>query len=224
MYLRGERMQKRIILSRLFIVVLVMIAVHKYIADSSFADKYVAFADETVSTGSNIVCQIDGNIDNSYADMVEVELNMIPTELRTEFVESGYHIYVTEENLAKEYYGGGRYDRIFGVIFYDKDLILISGYEYAIKEATVHEFGHWFDQYLGYASSSRDFAMIYSSERPRFSKAFYGRCSTQEIQEYFAEAFYVYIKAPQLLRQVAPQTYAYMNYHVQLVIVNEEKI
>lgn len=217
-------MQKRVNLFKFCLIAFIVISVHKYIADSPFAKTYVAFADETVSSGSNIVCQIEGNVDNSYADMVEAELNLIPKELRTEFVESGYHIYVTDENLAKEYYGGGRYDRIYGVIFFDKDLILISGNEYSIKEATVHEFGHWFDQYLGYASNSRDFTMIYSSERARFSNAIRGRCSTQEIKEYFAEAFYVYIKAPQLLRQVAPQTYAYMNYYVQLVIMNEEKI
>lgn len=217
-------MQKRVILSRFIFIVLFMAVIQKYIANSSFADKYVAFADETVSTGSNIVCQIDGDVDNSYADMVEAELNLIPAELRTEYVESGYHIYVTDENLAKEYYSGSDCRKIYGVIFYDSDLILISGQEQAIKQATVHEFGHWFDEYLGFASSSRDFAMIHECEQPRFMMASNSRVSTLDIREYFAEAFYSYIKAPQSLRRVAPRTYAYMNYYVQLVIMNEENL
>lgn len=64
-------MQKRVNLLKFCLIAFIAISVHKYIADSPFAKTYVAFADETVSTGSNIVCQIEGNVDNSYADMVE---------------------------------------------------------------------------------------------------------------------------------------------------------
>ena len=210
-------MQKHIILSRLLTVVLVMVVVQKYIADSSFADKYVVFVDETVSYGSNIVCQIDGNIDNAYADMVEHELNYVPSSLRRKFVEDGWHIYVTSENLTEEY-AKSKDDNIRGLTFYDKDLILMSADDKAIKIATVHEFGHWFDEYVGYASTSREFAVIHSNEKTSFMKMFVGRCSVEEPAEYFAEAFYFYMKAPAHLKKAAPQTYTYIDYYVLAVM------
>ena len=193
--------------------------VDRYIAfeDSSFADRYIAYEDSKVSCGSKIVCQIDGNIDNAYADMVEHELIYIPSSLRRKFVEDGWHIYVTNENLTEEY-AKSKDANILGVTFYPKDLILVSANDNAIKEATVHEFGHWFDEYVGYPSTSKEFAAIHSNEKSIFMHTFRGRCSVEEAKEYFAEAFYFYIKAPNYLKKAAPQTYAYINYYVLAVM------
>ena len=199
------------------IIVICAIFMYRHSEASAFANTYIAYEDEKVSYGDNIVCQIDGNIDSKYADMVEAELNWIPSSLRAKFVESGWHIYVTDENLAKNYFGDANAD-IYGCTFYTKDLILMSDTELAIKKATIHEFGHWFDDYLGYVSSSRDFAMIHSSEKISFLRMINWSYNVDTTSEYFAQAFNYYIKYPACLKNAAPQTYAYINYYVQAVV------
>ena len=204
-------------LSSICIIVICAIFMYRHSEASVFADTYIAHEDEKVSYGNNIVCQIDGNIDSKYADMVEAELNWIPSSLRSKFVESGWHIYVTDENLARNYYGDSK-AKIFGSTFYTKDLILMSDSELAIKAATIHEFGHWLDDYLGYASSSRDFTAIHSSEKISFLRMINWSYNVDTASEYFAQAFNYYIKYPACLKKAAPQTYAYIDYYVQAVM------
>ena len=163
-----------------------------HIESAGFAQSYTAKEDVVVSYGSNIECQIDGNVHNMYADMVESELERIPAALRSKFVEDGWHIYVTDENLAHEYYRG-QYTFVYGSTFYKKDLILMYANEKAIKDATVHEFGHWLDDYLGDVSETKKFKAIYKEEREAFMNEFY-RNNDTGVREYFAEAFYNYIK------------------------------
>ena len=202
----------------LFSIVFVLFTVFykSYEDGEGFATSYVAKADTVVSTGSNIVCQIDGDVDESYADMVEAELSLIPAGLRAKFVESGWHIYVTDENLAKLYYNDNS-SIIYGSTFYDKGIILMYSKEIAIKEATIHEVGHWFDNYLGTISAKATFTAVYNQESSNFFKTTTRRPGTSA-SEFFAEAFYFYIKVPNKLKNVAPKTYAFMEYYVGMTM------
>lgn len=194
----------------LFSIVLVIFAFiyRANVGDVGFASSYTAKADMVVSSGSTIKCQIDGNVDEKFATMVENELNSIPANLRAKFIKDGWHIYVTNENLAKLYYGD-EYAIVYGSTFYDKGLILMYGNSTAIAKATIHEFGHWFDDELGTISETYTFNKIYKAEKNAFESVFY-RGIQLDNREYFAEAFYFYIKNPTQLKNTAPQTYNFM--------------
>lgn len=172
--------------------------------DFSFATYYQSKADVTASE-EEIVCQKDGIISDELCKIAETELNKIPTSFKEEFLKSGWHIYITDENLAKEYFNG-EHTKVHGCTFYEKRLILIENNENAVKTATIHEFGHWADNYYGNISKTQEFKNIYKQEYLEFEQVFLRDCK-MDITEYFAEGFYYYVKNPDALKKIAPKTY-----------------
>ena len=180
-----------------------MIAVN---TDHPFAAIYSAKADVVVSKGSNIKCQTDGIVPNELVTFAEKELSLIPEGFRRAFVEDGWHIYITTENLSEVYFNG-EHTEVYGCTFYEKELILMANNKKAIETATVHEFGHWVDHYFGDISRTDEFTIIYEKEHRVFLDYFARNCK-MDITEYFAESFYHYVKHPEQLKNVAPATYA----------------
>lgn len=178
------------------------------LSNSSFATTYIAKADVVVSYGDTIKCQTNGDVDEQIVEMVEAELNKIPSKIREKFVQSGWHIYVTDESLAKAYYNG-IHKTVYGVTFYEKKLILIDNSLEAASTATIHEVGHWFDNYFGNISNTKEFNAIYNKENEKFLNTFSRGCK-MDIGEYFAESFYRYIVSPDAMKKVAPETYLFI--------------
>lgn len=196
------------------IAVFVFSFIYKYSITENipFAASYEVQADVTVSKENTIYCQRDG-ADKNAALLVEQELMLIPETVRELFIENGWHIYVTDENLADVYFKG-EYSKVYGCTFYEKKLILMSDDETAITTATIHEMGHFFDYINGSLSNTKEFYALYEKECSNFEVAFDRDCKVLDTKEYFAECFYHYVKNPHILKEAAPETYSFIHYYV----------
>ena len=104
--------------------------------------------------------EIKGNVDSYYLSLLNKELNKLPSNVLNKFVNSGWHIYVTNENIAKTVFNG-QYSSVQGVTIYRDKTILISAKESCIRESTIHEFGHFIDYTYNFSSNSIAFKNIY---------------------------------------------------------------
>lgn len=148
-----------------------------------------------------------GNISIENLNLLNSELNKLPKSLLNTFVNSGWNIYVTDEDINNNYFGG-RFYKVQGATVYTEKNILITNTEKSIKEATIHEFGHFVDYNFDVTSDDEEFHRIYNEEIYEFM----GRISNTECvsneKEYFAESFYyMYIDSS----KVMPQTYNYLS-------------
>ena len=125
-------------------------------------------------------------------------LNKLPKYLLEAFVNKGWHIYVTDENIAKTYFGG-KYSSVQGVTIYTDKVILIEKRSTAIKESTIHEFGHFVDYATGFDSDSRYFMSVFDEEASIFKSKITNSSCVRDEQELFAEGFYYLFKNPDVV-------------------------
>lgn len=117
------------------------------------------------------------------------ELNRVPKKLLTIFTKEGWTISVTGENLAKTHFNG-KYSSVQGLTNYNEKYILIENRDNAINESTIHEFGHFLDYYLNFASSTEEFRNIYNDEVEKFKSNISNSGCVRNEREFFAETFY----------------------------------
>ena len=180
----------------------------QYLGIGSFVNYYIPQLDEIVSEGSDIRCQVTDEAYEGLALAVERELCKLPSSVREALVKSGWHIYITGEDLATTYYNSSP-GSIYGSTFYNKKIIVMQADYLAIQTATIHEVGHWLDRYSGNLSSSKEFAKVYDAERYTFMSYFKRSCVLDNKKEYFAEAFNLYIESPRKMQLIMPITYAF---------------
>ena len=123
-----------------------------------------------------------GNVDISYLNQLNTELNKLPSSLLNAFKRKGWHIYITDENIAKTYFGN-KYSSVQGVTIYKDKVILIEARSVAIKESTIHEFGHF----------------VYKEETDTFKSRISNSTCVRDEQELFAESFFYYFKDPSVI-------------------------
>lgn len=139
-----------------------------------------------------------GNVDISYLNQLNSELNKLPSSLLNAFKRKGWHIYVTDENIAKTYFGS-KYSSVQGVTIYKDKVILIEARSVAIKESTIHEFGHFVDYATGFNTNSRYFMSVYKEEADTFKSRISNSTCVRDEQELFAESFFYYFKDPSVI-------------------------
>lgn len=91
-------------------------------------------------------------------------------------------------------------------------MIYIEAKESKFRRAIVHEIGHAFDDYLGNVSLSDEFWGIYEAEKDSFKVTGYltdGHFKDNS-QEFFAEAFQMYVYDSGTLQSSAPKTYDFI--------------
>lgn len=126
-------------------------------------------------------------------NLLNTELNKLPRNVTDKFVKSGWHIYVTDENLSEKYFAN-KYNKVQGLTNYDKKTILIANNQRYIKESTIHEVGHFIDYYYGYISYEDDWIKIYNEEKDSFKKNITNSSCVRNSREFFAETvYYIYI-------------------------------
>lgn len=182
----------------------------RYLGIGGFVNYYIPQIDEVVSYGSDIQCQVIDEVYEGLAIAVERELYKLPSSLREAFVTSGWHIYITGEDLATTYYNSSL-GSIYGSTFYNKKIIVMQADYLAIQTATIHEVGHWFDRNFGNISSSKEFVRVYEAERYAFMCYFKRDCKMDDKKEYFDETFNLYIESPGKMQLIMPITYAFFN-------------
>ena len=151
--------------------------------------------------------EIKGNVDQRYLNLLNTELNKLPSKALTRFKNSGWHIYVTDENIAKTVFNG-KYKSVQGVTLYSDKTILIEARDVAIKESTIHEFGHFIDYMKDFTSDSKEFKKIYAEEVNIFKSGIVNSSCVRDEQEFFAETLYYIYKNPSKCTEKAS---AYVN-------------
>lgn len=155
-----------------------------------------------------VVC--DKNTNKCKLDYANRYWNKIPAKIRKEFVENGWKIILTDKDLSEEFFDGTE-EKLCGVALYEIKTIYIENRDSAIKHGLVHEVGHVYDYLYLFPSQNEEFERIYNTEKDKFVE--YGveeSTSTDDISEYFAEAFAQSIMYPESCKKNQPKTYEYV--------------
>lgn len=145
----------------------------------------------------NIV-QTIGNVEQKYVIRTEKQLLNVPPDIVNLFIQNGFTISVTDEDIAKKYYsdveeGKEKITKVRATFsFNGKYLILENREDDSVMEGVVeHEFGHYLDKLKGEPSQTDEFKEIYLEEKETFksriSKINAGSVTNEK--EFFAEIF-----------------------------------
>lgn len=134
-----------------------------------------------------------GNISSEAVSKANKQLSMIPQSALDSFVNNGWHIYLTDENIAQTMFDG-QYSSVQGGTLYLEKIIKIENRDKAIKNSIIHEFGHYVYWTSGY---------FYNEKYQQLLNAFntdVGNASLMNIsyglnspEEFYAEVFWKYI-------------------------------
>ena len=158
------------------------------------------------------IIEADGDVDQSFVDVANDSIDCLPEDLLSEFVSSGWRIYVTGMDIDSVLFGG-KWGSVMGCTDYDTMTIYIEDRDVAVKEAPVHEIGHWFDYMHGRISQTSEFSTIYEEETSAFYEAF-DYYSHYEQEELWAECFWKYFTDQETLSAYCPKTFSYINRYV----------
>lgn len=163
----------------------------------------------------NNYISINGFAYKKEIDTLQDELDSLPDWVLKEYVSEGNTIILNSKPIKSDPNNQlgdeiGSYQHIvtYRVIYLNSNID-------NIKNAALHEFGHFLDDYYGTFSDSEKFIKCYDLEKKQFLKIdnFNYNISTQS--EYFAECFLKYIKQPKKLKKYCPQTYEIMEYLIK---------
>lgn len=113
---------------------------------------------------------------------------MLPDSIRESFEADEFRILITKRNLKDTYYFGDEDGFVYGVFSYEQKMICLYGTDTALKNAVLHEFGHYLDWKTGFPSGTDEFKMICEAENtladtnPHLNKPI----------EFFAEVFRIH--------------------------------
>lgn len=147
--------------------------------------------------------------DEQYTILAEV-LVSVPQPILDKMYADGWGIAITDENLSDKYFNG-IYRSVMAVTDSRIKTIWIANTERAIRNATIHEIGHYIEYSKAYPNSSQEFQAIFNAEKDKFvvvgGSARQARGSDLE---YFAEAFQETLLHPDSMLENTPMTYQYM--------------
>ncbi|MCQ2571191.1 MAG: hypothetical protein MJ154_03015 [Candidatus Saccharibacteria bacterium] len=147
-----------------------------------------ARAPQNILTVPGIGKAING-ANNTDLSKLNTQLNRVNSNLLSRFTSSGWSVYVTGENIAQTHFGG-KYSSVQGVTDYNHRAIYIEKRDVAIRESTIHEFGHFLDYSNRFISNKAEFMAIYNEEVAQFKRNISNPGCVRDPQEFFAETFY----------------------------------
>ena len=153
--------------------------------------------------------------DETYSDY-SLEILNFPKEQIEKFKKMNLKIFITKDNIRekiKNEYGLDTGIEVSGAFISNHNVLYVMG-EY--KDGVItHELGHALDSYeSGFKeSSTKEFKNIYKEEKDKLypidkNSSNYFKSNTQE---YFAQAVVMYIYQKDILKEVAPKTYEYVD-------------
>jgi len=128
-----------------------------------------------------------GDVEQKYIDAVEEKLLTLPRFLVNSFIEEGWSVYVTTEDIATQY--GYNRGTVMGITDYQSEAIYIEDREKAVQSCVEHEFGHYLDYIADLPSLGNDFNPIYQEEVEIFKSNISNPYCVTGRQEFFAETF-----------------------------------
>lgn len=149
-----------------------------------------------------------GIVSDTQVNAVLNGFNALPKNVQDIIIANGYRVEVTDEDIEKLITGGGTnswYGATAGNPLY-VSIISIHQTESEITRTTIHELGHAYDNSIGIVSSSAAFLSCYAAE----GKTMYATADVHDASEWFSECLVYYALDPALLKQTAPNSYAFM--------------
>lgn len=138
------------------------------------------------------IVQSIGNVEQKYIDIVEEQLLTLPPVLVNMFINEGWQLCVTTEDIAHVYYND-KYSSVLATTEYKTKRIIIEDRDEAVIGSVQHEFGHFLDYISGKLCWSEEFKKIYIEEAPKFKANIENSSCVRDEQEFFAETFYYLI-------------------------------
>ena len=134
--------------------------------------------------------------------------NLIPSNIRTSFVNDGWEIVITSESLESLF---GYSFSIIGLTTYGEERIYVEARENAIRRALCHEMGHYWDWKNDWLSDTDEWKDIFYDERYKFNEQYKAdnHCVSSTV-EYFAEIFAQALMYPDTAYSSAPRSCNYI--------------
>ena len=134
--------------------------------------------------------------------------NLIPSNIRTSFVNDGWEVVITSESLESLF---GYSFSIIGLTTYGEERIYVEARENAIRRALCHEMGHYWDWKNDWLSDTDEWNDIFYDERYKFDEQYKAdnHCVSSAI-EYFAEIFAQSLMYPETAYSSAPRSCNYI--------------
>lgn len=175
---------------------------------NSELEQIAAKIDEEKSIETFDFVFLDGKIGKNCVRIVTQELSLLPSKVISLYENHNAKLYITTKNIGKEIFNG-KYKSVQGVTLYGQNEIYIEDREIACRNATLHECGHLFNEYMGYAAHTDEFRTIYLEEFDSFESLAGSYCASN-MDECFAEAFLLYFKNKASLDKHCPKMSQYM--------------
>ncbi len=144
-----------------------------------------------------------GNVSQEEYDAVIAYLDEIDEDIMETFAEEEWSIIIVDGDLDQILFRGST-NGVKGATYFDYETIYIEAdltYEYC----TVHEIGHYIDDYFDMISNESEFSAIFKAEAKYLTE--YG---TTSVEEFFAEVYCYYVLDPDTLEANCPQAYSFM--------------
>ncbi len=133
----------------------------------------------------------------------------VPNWLKQKFIDSGWKIAISGTSLAARYgYGMS----IAGITDYGARMVFIDNREKPIKNAMIHELGHFIDFSYNFPSQSGEFTQIFNEEKYSFvdCTSVGDGHETSNVMEYFAAVFQNAIINGVNCKAQAPRSYEFV--------------
>lgn len=154
------------------------------------------------------ICKKKGIMNDCWSNAVDDQISIIDKKIIDSFKSSNYKIYVTTSDIATTY-SDSKKGSVLGITNFTTKKIYIQASEDGVFDSTIHEIGHWFDEKLGFTSSSKEFKNIYNEEKDVFKTQIYDTEKFSE-REMFAEGFFIYYKHRSKLERQCPKLYQFI--------------
>ncbi len=144
------------------------------------------------------------NATSSILKTAESEISRLPQNVLNSFINDGWTINITNDNIASKYFGGS-YSNVMGATKMDSKQIIIQNKKSCVQASIIHEMGHFIDNYFDYPSLSDEFWEIYNSEIDTFRSRIPNSSAIRDELEFFAHTFYYSVKDPSKCTPMALQ-------------------
>lgn len=163
------------------------------------------------SKESKFLIETIGNVNANNVNIANEKLLLLPQNAINRFKNEGWHIYVTDENLAITMFGGV-YSLVMGGTDYDNHFIKIENREEAVLYSTLHEFGH-FVFFINNGFENQSIIDAYNTDVNN-AQAIGITYGLDKVEEYYAEIFDLYIKNPEKANEYCPNLASIIQEHL----------
>lgn len=163
------------------------------------------------SKESKFLIETIGNVNANNVNIANEKLLLLPQNAINRFKNEGWHIYVTDENLAITMFNGA-YSLVMGGTDYDNHFIKIENREEAVLYSTLHEFGH-FVFFINNGFENQSIIDAYNTDVNN-AQAIGITYGLDKVEEYYAEIFDLYIKNPEKVNEYCPNLASIIQEHL----------